>query len=202
MAGVLGRVKLRWSGFQGGPGYTVLHFGAFPHDTFDSAMATYAATKTDAFIQAVKPYIPYQATLETMADVEVIDITSGDLVGIETATVAAPAVSTQSLGQLYMAAAGAVINWKSNEIRNGRRMRGRSFLVPLGINITEQNGTLTSGFLTAMNSAAAALRATGGTSQLYIYGRPSAPGATDGTVGGVIGHSIPDFTAVLRSRRD
>lgn len=202
MAGILGRVKIRWSGFQGAPGLTVLHFGAFPHDTFDSTMAANAVSKTDAFIQALKPHIAYGATLETVADVETIDITSGELNGIVTTTPAAAATSTQSLGQKFTAASGAVINWKTNEIRNGRRMRGRSFLVPLGISVVENNGTLDPSFVTSMNTAAAALRSTTGAAALMVYGRPSAPGANDGTVGGVIGHSIPDMAAVLRSRRD
>lgn len=212
MAGLIGRVKMRWSGFTGGPGLSVFHFGAFPHDTFDQAMATTAVGKVDAFIQALKPHIPYQSSLETLPEVEVLDISTGELQGILNVTPATAAGSTQSLGQLYTAAQGAVINWKTNDIRNGRRMRGRTFLVPLGVaTVIEQNGTLGSGFIASMNTAAAALRSTDGGSNLMVYGRPTPltgidtdgpQNNADGVVGGVISHSIPDKPAVLRSRRD
>lgn len=202
MSGVVGRVKIQWSGFQGAPGLTVLHFGAFPHDTWTQAQADAAVVKTDAFIQFLKAHIAYGASLVTQADTEAIDVTTGELIAIVTTTPAAAATSTQSLGQKFTAASGAVVNWKTNEIRNGRRMRGRSFLVPLGISVVENNGTLDPGFMTSLNTAATALRAVSGSSNLMVYGRPSAPGATDGTVGGVIAHSVPDMAAVLRSRRD
>lgn len=202
---------MRWSGFPGGPGLSVFHFGGFPYEEFSQANANAAVAKVDAFIQVLKAHIPYQSSLETLGDVEQIDVTSGELLGILTATPAAAAVSTQSLGQKYTAASGAVINWKTNEIRRGRRMRGRTFLVPLGISVVENNGSLDPTFITGMSTAAANLRATTTGASLLVYGRPTPlagidtdgpQNANDGVAGVAIAHSIPDMAAVLRSRRD
>lgn len=207
----IGRVKIEWSGFQGGPGLTVLHFGSPDLASFGQAEAVDAVAKADAFIQALKPHIPYGATLRTLPDVEAMEVGSGSLQSIYSTTPAAAATSTQSLGQQFTAAQGAVITWKTNTIRNRRRMRGRTFLVPMGISITENNGTLSPSFTTSMNTAAAALRNTGATTRLYVYARPHKdinlpdplPDYTfsGGQAGEVIGHSIPDTVAVLRSRR-
>lgn len=208
----IGRVKIEWSGFQGGPGLTVLHFGSPDLASFGQTEANDAVAKADAFIQALKPHIPYQATLRTLPDVEALEIGTGSLQSIYNTTPAATATSTQSLGQKYTAASGAVITWKTNHVRKRRRMRGRTFLVPLGISVVENNGTLEPSFVTSMNTAAAALRNTGATTRLYVYARPhkdfTVPGIdvdytfAGGECGEVIGHAIPDMAAVLRSRRN
>lgn len=208
----IGRVKIEWSGFQGGPGLTVLHFGTADLATFGQTEANDAVAKADAFIQALKAHIPYQATLRTLADVEALEVGTGALQSIYSTTPAATATSTQSLGQKYTAASGAVITWKTNHVKNRRRMRGRTFLVPLGISVVENNGTLDPAFITGMNTAATALRNTGAVTRLYVYARPKKdidlpeplPDYTfsGGEAGEVIGHAIPDKAAVLRSRRD
>lgn len=208
----IGRVKIVWNGFQGGPGLTVLHFGTADLSTFGQAEAQDAVTKCDAFIQAIKSYIPYQSTLQTMPDVEALEVGTGSLQSIYSTTPAAATLSTGSLGTKFTAASGAVVTWKTNTIKNRRRMRGRTFLVPMSINIVEQNGTLDPTFITALNTAANNLRVSGPTTRLYVYARPkkdfTIPGTdvsytfSGGKAGEVIGHSIPDKAAVLRSRRD
>lgn len=208
----IGRVKIEWSGFQGGPGLTVLHFGSPDLATFGQAEANDAVAKADALIQALKPYTPYQSAMKTMPDVEALDVATGALQSVYNTTPAAATVSTGTLGTKFTAASGAVITWKTNTVKNRRRMRGRSFLVPLSINIVEQNGTLDPTFTAALNTAATALRATGSVTRLQVYARPvkdfTIPGTdvsytfNGGKAGEVIGHVIPDKVAVLRSRRD
>jgi len=203
---------MRWSGFQGGPGLTVFHFGVPDLATFGVEESNNAVSKVDAFRAALKDHIPYGVNLTTDPDVEALEVGTGALQAIYSTSPAAATYSTQGQSQAWTAAQGAVITWKTNTVKNRRRMRGRSFLVPMGISITEMNGTLNAGFTTALNAAAAALRSPTGSTRLYVYARPvkdiDLPGPlpdytfSGGKAGEVIGHSIPDSVAVLRSRRD
>jgi len=94
------------------------------------------------------------------------------------------------------------VNWRTNQIRNGRRVRGRSFLVPLAGSAFEGNGTLSASTLTSLKSAADTLRTAAGTTQLGVYARPTTKDATDGLWAQVTANTVPDMGAVLRSRRD
>lgn len=203
---------MRWSGFQGGPGLTVFHFGVPDLSTFGVEESNNAVSKVDAFRQSLVAQLPYGVSLTTDPDVEALDVATGSLQAIYSTSPAAASVSTQGQSQPWTAAQGAVITWKTNTIKNRRRMRGRSFLVPMAISITEMNGTLAPGFATGLNASAAALRAPTGSTRLFVYARPvkdfTIPGTdvsytfAGGKAGEVIGHSVPDTVAVLRSRRD
>jgi hypothetical protein len=106
-----------------------------------------------------------------------------------------------------------VINWKTAGVRAGRRVRGRSFLVPLLSQTFDVNGTATSAALTTVNGAAGPLYAgTEGDIRLGVWARPTAIKDVNGNPTGeynedgvwhpATAHSVPDMAAVLRSRRD
>ncbi len=95
--------------------------------------------------------------LKAMGDVEVIEDTTGDLVDILSATAGADRNSDSSVGQQYAAAAGACINWRTNTVHRGRRIKGRTFLVPLRGAAFEDNGTLSNATITSLTTAATAL---------------------------------------------
>jgi hypothetical protein len=100
----------------------------------------------------------------------------------------------------YSAPSGAVLHWLTGTVRNGRRLRGRTFIVPLANSNYEANGTLAAGTITAIQNAGLALMDEA-TTRLVVYGRP-APNAADGVAALVTGARVPDMAAVLRSRRD
>jgi hypothetical protein len=102
----------------------------------------------------------------------------------------------------YSAASGACINWYTDGVRNGRRVRGRSFMVPIGSNGMENNGTLNATALGSWRTATDLLIASFENSTLGVWSRPSAPAATDGIWHKTTSMTIPDKAAVLRSRRD
>lgn len=211
MASIL-RVKLRWSGFIGGPGYSVLHFRDFGGTEPTLADAQAAVDKVDDFGQALQALIPYQTALNVLPEAEVLEDTTGELQTVLTTTPAAGWGSTVSLGQTFAGPVGAVVNWKTDAVRNGRRIRGRTFLVPLTNGVYEGNGTLGGTVITTIQTAASALRDSTGLADLCIYarptpildveGNPTGEYNPDGMTGLVTSSSVPDMAAVLRSRRD
>lgn len=196
------RIKVRWSGYQGGPGYNVLHFAKFGDDTFTATEATNCAVKARAFYDAIKAYLPNAVKIDVMPDVDIITDSDGKLYDTLTATPGATVTGTAGAGAQFAAAAGMVVNWRTTQVRNGRRIRGKSFIVPLANTGFAVDGTLDTGLVTAANTAATTLRTAGTDPALVVFARPSGPGATDGSNAIVTAHNIPDMSAVLRSRRD
>lgn len=196
----LARVTILWTGFIGAPGFTNLYFRNATPGIIDQAVVDNAVAKVDSFIGSLINRLPPSVTVATDATVEVIDDTNGELQSFMQATVLAPR-NGSGTGN-YSAAAGAVMNWYTSTVRNGRRIRGRSFMVPLAGSALASDGTLDSTQLTGLRAMADGLRAASGASRLVVWGRPTSPGATDGVSAEVTSSTVPDKTAVLTSRRD
>lgn len=196
----IARVTLNWTGGIGLPGFTVLHFRNSTPGVLSQAVVDNAVSKVDAMITAIKPEVPSGVTLATNGTVLEIDDTNGQLTAFWTGTPAAGQAGTGA--STYSAPSGAVINWKTSAVRNGRLLRGRSFLVPLDTGAFDAQGNIASASLTVLQNAAAAVRAASGDARLVIFGRPTAPGATDGVSAEVTSSNVPDLAAILTSRRD
>lgn len=201
MASLL-RVKLRWSGYQGGPGYSIFHFRDFSGVAGSAAQVAGAVSKVDAFISGVRFAVPQVVSMQTMSDVEELEDTTGELTNVYTGSPAAAQLGNATGTATFASAVGAVVNWRTAGVRNGRRVRGKTFLVPLSSAAFETNGTLSTAALSGLNTAAAAMVNPVGDGDLGVYARPSGPGATDGIWHVATSHNIPDMGAVLRSRRD
>jgi hypothetical protein len=210
------RVKMRWSGFQGGPGYSSFYFRDFgsvgdPDWSPGDADAANATARVQTFGMALREYIVSGTTLQVESDVEEIEETNGELIDVHNGGVQTAINAINAAGG-YSAASGAVVNWKTAIVRKGRRIQGRTFLVPLGPNCYENNGTLASGALTAITAAATTLASDGGAIDLGVWGRPTKvkdangdpTGETlpDGQWAQVRSVRVPDMAAILRSRRD
>lgn len=192
----LHRVKAEWSGFSGAPGYSVFHFNA--SDEAAGSSATDAHKAVHDFFTAIQLRLPSIVRINVQRTVERIDEASGELVGFEDA----PSLATISGGMSggFSSATGACITWVTDGVRNGRRIRGRTFIVPLGSGTYDTDGTLNQLALDNLRTAAAALNDS--FAGLVVYSRPSGPGATDGQFALVQSLRVTDKTAVLRSRRD
>jgi hypothetical protein len=190
------RVKARWSGFTGAPGYSIFHFdgpdgavGAPPEDCA-AAVATFFGNLQDRFTRNVR--------IQVESTVEVINTATGELEGFE--DVPTPPVMTGLEAGGYSGVSGANVTWMTGTVRRSRRVRGRTFLVPLASACYQDDGTLMQATIDDINAAALALRSQ--TGSLMVYGRPSGTGASDGVAAAVTGHRVADKAAVLRSRRD
>lgn len=204
MATIL-RVTSEWSGFPGGPGFTNLHFRDFAGSDGDGldptpADAQSAASKVRSFWEAIQAQLPSTVRVTVKPEVDVLDVATGDLVDSFQTNVLDP-TQGDAVGA-YTAAAGAVINWRTNGIRNGRRVRGRTFLVPLTFSSFGADGALNANTRTLITDAAAALSASNGSPDLGVYARPTTKDGTDGAWFVVSSSSVPSMSAMLTSRRD
>jgi hypothetical protein len=197
----MAKVTINWTGFLGAPGYTNLYFKDFDSTDFIvQAIADGAVSKTDNWIGGIQSRIPSSVTLQTSPTVEIIEAETGELKGFLTTTPAAARVGTGT--GVYSAASGAVVNWYTGGVVRGRRVRGRTFLVPISGNALSGDGTLDNTNAAALRTNTAPLISTTGAGDLGVWSRPTAPGATDGSWHLVTSFTIPDKVAVLRSRRD
>lgn len=197
----MARVKMRWNGLPGGPGYSIFHFRDFSaSSTIDQAIVDGSVAKVQAFATALKPLVAHIVTLQVENDVEIIEDTNGNLVNVMTTAAQTAQVSTAGSAN-YSALSGAVITWRTAGIVRNRRVRGRTFLVPFATASYQTDGTLSSATVTALQNAGAAMINAAGSGDLGVYSRPSAPGANDGSWWVASGVTVPDMCTVLRSRR-
>lgn len=196
------RVTTRWSGFTGSPGFTVMHFRDFDTEgNVTPEQVNAAITRTRSFWTTVHQRISSTVTLQPQSEVEILEDSTGELVDVVQATAPnAPILGTAS-GSVA-GPAGAVINWRTSSIRNGRRIRGRTFLVPLAVTAYEANGSLVAAAQSEFLLAATNLVDSTGTPDLGVFARPTGPDAADGQWVRATGANVPDMVAVLRSRRD
>ena len=147
--------------------------------------------------QGLATALPSGVTVSVPNAGDIIDDTNGQLVGVWAGT-GGGTVAGSTAGA-RAAGVGACVSWQTGGIVNGRRLRGRTFLVPLTSGAWDTDGTFQTSALAQLVAFGAALRAAG---PLAVWHRPTTPGGTDGTSYGVTGHRVSDKTAVLRSRRD
>lgn len=192
----LNRVQITWSGPQVvGGGVTVLHFagdvGAPPISALVAAFG--AASKL----------IPAGVTLTFPGTGDIIEDTTGTLTGVWTAS-GAGTVSGNGSAQCA-AGVGAVISWQTGGIVAGKKLRGRTFMVPIafkdpgsGDEAFDNDGTFGPATLVKIQTLANAIMASG---PLAVWHRPTTTGGSDGTSYGVVSNRVPDRVSTLRTRR-
>lgn len=196
----MAKVTINWTGLPGGPGYTNLYFQDISGPTnVDQTLVDSAVSKTDAWIAAFRPALPTSIFTAVSATVEAVDENTGELQSFWTGTPAAAAAG--SGGTSYSAPSGAVVSWYTSTVRNSRRIRGRTFIVPLATSAYDTDGSILNARITTWNAATATLIATGASAELGVWSRPSGPSASDGDWALVTSFRIPDAAAILTSRR-
>lgn len=208
----IGRVKAEWTGFIGAPGYTNIYFG-LKGGTFawSAAAAQEAVTGVRALLDYTANY-PTTVNILVNPTVEVIDSDNGDLIELHTAATPPAAIVGTSTASVA-GPAGACINWTTDGIHRNRRVRGRTFIVPLATTSYEPNGTIFPGFLTALRTNAAGFLTMSRTlvepniwARPYTVpetvGGPIPPTVLPGAAYRITSSSVADKVAVLRSRRD
>lgn len=137
-----------WSGFIGAPGYTKFHW----IDLATTASYTAATDGMRAFFQALVPNLLTGWTITVSQTVQEYDAASAQLIAEHSAaTIPAPVAGTAAL-TAYAGGSGACVSWKCGSIYNGRRVQGRTFLVPL-VGVFENNGTLNPSAITLIQTA-------------------------------------------------
>lgn len=199
------RVQAEWRGFSGAPGYSVMHFRDFGSNTGGGGAvttegATAAYDRMQSFFTRIRTILPSVVSIQVDPEVSVVEDTNGEMVNSFTARELVP-VQGEDAGP-FVSASGGVVNWRTGGFRRGRRVRGRTFVIPLGGSVQDTDGGITDAARGVLLTAAATLTDAAGSPDLMVYARPSTKGATDGAAFVVTGATVPNKLAVLRSRRD
>ena len=188
---------MQWNGFTGAPGYTNLYFLNPEEPTLAIRDTTAGRVKT--FFEQIKVALPSTVTIVFPNEMEELDTATGEL--LQTLPITTIANTVGNLVGTFASPAGACVNWSTSQIVNGRRLRGRTFLVPLGGASFQTDGTLKDTDRTAIINSANALCGFQDNLVLAIWHRPTL-GGSDGVAAQVASASVTDKAAVLRSRRD
>ena len=202
------RTRVIWEGFPGAPGYTNLWARVTSVEDHDPEVH---AEEVSNYFEAIGSLFPLAVSLRISAEMPYIDDVDGEMVGLglldEDLTIPLP--GTTGRQQEYSAPSGAVVHWNTLAVREGRRVRGSTFLVPLSRQAYEDDGTLTSQTLTMLRAASTFYVETTD-SVPVVWSRPreaitSGPNqrpARPGASYEITAAEVPDMAAVLRSRRD
>ncbi len=190
------RVVAEWTGFSGAPGFSVFHFENFETGSLAHAQLCSDAVRT--FFEGVKNLVPVSISIRPQSAVELVDEATGRVLDIYGTTPGVASAGQYTQG--YSGVSGALIHWETQGVRNGRRVRGKTFLVPLGNALYEANGTIAPAQLTMISTAAQALIDNPDVA-LTTFARPK-PDGTPGESYPVTSQRVPDKAVVLRSRRD
>lgn len=187
--------RANWEGPVGGPGVTVWH-GRTSVSGQDQAASEALAGKMHAFFDAIKALIPTGYTISFPGEAIELNTTTGALEDVYTFTAPADVVCSGS-GD-WAAPSGARVEWRTGAIVSGRRLRGRTFIVPIAAGAYDSEGTIDSGTVTLLQGAAddALDDSLFSDVDLSVWSR------THGIQADITSASIPDEVTVLRSRRD
>ena len=193
------RVAAVWGNFQGAPGYTKFTFD----NLTDAAARTAAATAVKNFFEGIKPHLPFNVSVTVQQTVQEYDMATGVLTG-ESQIVGVPAATTGTGTGAYAAGSGFFIGWNTGLIFAGRRLKGRTFIVP-ATDCFSTDGTLTPTAISAAQGAAAALIAAAG-ANLAVWGKTYnkttvPPTQVGGALAPVDSATVKDQASQLRTRR-
>ena len=204
----VGIVRTAWSGTSGGPGLTqhACRFSGFGVWTQSEAGVATAAVR--AFWEAIKANLPDDITLTTSPVVDLYDETDGTLIDSQVAALSPASVAGTAAGAFAMPA-GVKMILQTGDIRDGRRVRGATYIVPAASSIMTAGGLIGSAARTAINLAGNNMRGalTAGGLELAVWSREreAVVGGLphrDGAVFTCTGIETSEKAAILRGRRD
>lgn len=199
------RVNVAWQNWPGAPGLSQFYF-------LNAGMQT-NVDAVRAFFNTLVTFFPNALSISVPGVGDIIDSATGQITGAWTVTTTpAPVICTGSGN--YAGNAGAVIHWLTADVSNGRRVRGRTFLVPLVNGMFAADGSLGATTVTTITSAGNTLR-TAAAGNMRVWSRPviahtvynrktgaaTAVAARPGQHSDISNVRVPDLAVSLRSRR-
>lgn len=185
------RVTTRWSGFPGSPGYTNLYAEV---DTTAGERAQDLSDSWRAFLATVNGFLPSDAHLLILPTYAVINDATG-LITAEGTISSAAAVVDGNNGGAYAGNVGYCLEWGTADFIDGRRLKGRTFMVP-AVGCFDTDGTIESSAV--QNLAGAATSFIAGAMINVVWHRPvNGAGGSSSEINSVV---VRDRAAILRSR--
>jgi hypothetical protein len=197
-------IRTEWEGTSGGPGLT--QFALMGTGDFSAGKAQLACNATRKFWDTMKIYLPDELRLQVSPIVDVYNEGDAELSASYTAATN-PLVVAGTGATGYAGGAGFKINWNTGVIRNGRRVKGATFIVPALATCFGNTGTVQPTVVTAVNTAATTLMnelVTAG-APLLVWSRPLVKDGAltrTGAVSPVASGTCSAKSAILRGRRD
>lgn len=197
-------IRTEWSGTSGGPGLTQMAVLGAAGGDWNPSGANAATAAVRKFWESFRIYLPDELKLQVNPVIDVFDTVSGELLASHVATTV-PAVTTGSGTTGYAGGVGGKVVWNTGQIREGRRVKGSTFIVPMLSSVFTGTGTIQPGTTTQINASATALIADLAAAQtsLAVWSRPaSSPSFRAGFATQVVAGSMGQKSAILRGRRD
>jgi len=189
-----------WQGFTGAPGYSRFNFAELANAS--AVQAAVNAVRTLLSTGGVSWLSTWSVSVQSL--VQHHDLASGDLTGEATAGSSPAAIAgTLAPSTVYAGGSGLVVNWITGAFWNGRKVRGRTFIVP-AVNVYSNDGTITSGVQTAWQNAGNVFAATSGITPVVWakkFDDSDPPQQVAGASFPITGALVPDRAAQLRTRR-
>lgn len=185
----IARCRVAWSGSAVvGDGLSTFYWGS-------GGVAGYPGAVL-AFFNAIKGLVPVGVTWTVPSSGDLLDDTTGALQG--SWSIAGGGTVASAGGTTYAAGVGSRVVWQTGAIRGGRRVRGSTFIVPLGTTQYDADGTIAPAALTTLGTAAANYLTAVGSNGL-IWSRPRTGLA--GQAVPITAALTPDKVSWLRGRR-
>jgi len=188
-----------WTGLPGGTGYSLFYQ--------NNAQGNPAPLGT--FFGALATYFPPALTITVPNAGEVIDEVTGKMTGVWSAGTQVATVGTGT--SPFAPSQGALLKWGTNNFRNGRRVWGKTFLVPLTATQYVTGGVITAAACNAIAAAGTTL-ITSFAGSMVVWSRPvykpgAAPGdppvlVRPGAINPVVSATCPIKPCSLTGRRD
>jgi hypothetical protein len=193
----LWRYRMRWSGWAGGPGVSTLYasdVAGTPQDHSNAVAGLFADVMTPSGAPSLLP-----AGVKIAGDpfVDVIDPATGDQTGTIGVTPVAALNGIATGG--WADVSGLSLTWITASFIKGRRVKGRTYFVPMAAGAYETDGTLTTAVLASVQAAAS--QYLGKISEPVVWHRPTTVGGSDGSDSSIAAGRIIDHPSILTSRR-
>lgn len=196
------RVTAVWNGFQGAPGYTKLSFLDLTTDTNRNA----AGAAVKAWFGAFTSYLLNSWNVLVQPTIQEFDQQTGTLIGEAVMTTPPTATLGILTPTAFAGGSGVCVSWKTTYFFLGRRVQGRTFMVPF-VGPFDIDGTLNTSFIntantantTLINATNAELAVWAKTWNIPLPGQPRVQ--TGGIAAPVTTAVVKDMASQLRSRR-
>lgn len=193
------RITALWSGFAGAPGYSKFSFMPLADDTARNA----AGAAIRAFFEAIKMYLPPGTSIAVQPQVDNLDLVTGQLMASANMTTTPTNVTGTGIASAWAGGSGVVVSWLAGGVFAGRRIKGRTFIVP-AVDLWSSDGTPSPASITAIQAAGTALIGTAG-ADFAIWNRSyndaTPPVPTAGNLSSATSCVMRDVASQLRSRR-
>lgn len=189
------QLTARYNGFTGAPGWIRMKFLG----SLNVADANTAAANFKTFLTSITSRMPTGSSISFDSTVALYG-DDGSQTGEVTLTTV-PSAITGSSSAAYAGGAGLVVNWVTSAFHLGKKVRGRTFLVPLTSIAFDLDGTLNSTAQSVVQTAAQVFAVSSPTPVVFSS-KPNGSGGVSNLVAVITGATVPDRSAILRSRRD